>query len=207
MNFYAISQKKDVGSHLGLLDAALYDKIYENWGEVEYGYFPWYKNAPVNGGHEKMPAGMVLVGESKKYYFGARSLAEGLYAINEKFYAACVETGVHFIDVVKVDCKVNGGRTDNPIGYYAAVFKSYSPDDVIDLSSKIIGDEYGRMQSFESLMLKKKDSAVFRIDRFSPYIDTLYCTEDFKEKAEALGVLGVEFISLKESDSKGILPL
>lgn len=207
MNFYAISQKKDVGSPLGLLDAALYDKEYEDWNEVEYGYFPWYKDAPVNSGHEKMPAGMVLLGGGKKYCFGARSLARGLYAINEKFYAACVEFGVQFIDVIKVECKVNGGGADNPIAYYAAVFRSYAPSDVIDVSSRIVSDEHGRVQSFESLTLKETDSAVFRIDRLSAYIDTLYCTEEFKQKVEALGVLGIEFISLKENDSKGIFPL
>lgn len=42
MKLYVISQKKDAGSNLGLLDAVLYDREYESYDEVQYGYFPWY---------------------------------------------------------------------------------------------------------------------------------------------------------------------
>ncbi|MDH0729910.1 hypothetical protein N5F23_19370 [Pseudomonas sichuanensis] len=206
MKHYVIRQKKDAGSHLGLLDAALFDKAYENWDEVQYGYFPWYANATGTVPHEKMPSGMVLVGESKKYYFGARSLARGLYAINAKFYLACLEAGVKFVDVEKVKFIVDGGA-ENPVSYYAAVFKSYPCDEVIESTSKMTCDEYGWIESFERLELRSTDSALFRIGGLSPYIDTLYCTEDFKEIAERHGVLGVEFISLDESDSRGVYPL
>lgn len=206
MKFYAISQKKDAGSHIGLLDAALFDKVYENWDEVQYGYFPWYSNATRMRPHEKMPAGMVLVGKSKKYYFGARGLARGLYAINEKFYTACVDAGVSFVDVEKVSVIVKGGA-DNPVSYYAAVFKSYPRDEVIRQTSKTTCNEYGRIEAFECLALQTPDNAVFRIAGLSAYIDTLYCTEDFKMSAERLGVLGIEFIPLDSSDSRGIYPL
>lgn len=206
MKFYVISQKKDAGSHLGLLDAALFDKAYENWDEVQYGYFPWYANATRIVPHEKMPTGMVLVGKSKKYYFGARSLARGLYAINAKFYLACLEAEVKFVDVEKVNFIVGGGA-ENLVSYYAAVFKSYPCDEVIESTSSVTCDEYGWIESFERLELKSPGGAVFRIGGLSPYIDTLYCTDGFKKIAERHGVLGVEFISLDGSDSRGVYPL
>ncbi|MFF7108623.1 hypothetical protein [Pseudomonas sichuanensis] len=206
MKHYVISQKKDAGSQLGLLDAALFDKAYETWDEVRYGYFPWYANSTRKRPHEKMPAGMVLVGKSKKYYFGARRLARGLYAINGKFYLACLEAGVKFVDVEKVNFIIDGGA-ENPVSYYAAVFESYPCDEVIESASNMTCDEYGSVESFERFKLRSPDSAVFRIGGLSPYIDTLYCTEDFKIIAERHGVLGVEFISLDGSDSRGIYPL
>lgn len=57
-----------------------------------------------------MPTGMVLVGKSKNYYFGARRLARGLFAVNEKFYAACVDVGVNFVDVERQGSTRRGVR-------------------------------------------------------------------------------------------------
>lgn len=45
MNFYMIIQKQHPGCPTGLIDAALYDKHYDDWKSVKYGFFSWYANA------------------------------------------------------------------------------------------------------------------------------------------------------------------
>lgn len=207
MKFYMMSQKKDFGSPLGLLDAALYDKFYENWRGVNHGDFPWYSNSAMHRAHEKMPEGMVLVGGGKKYCFGARRLINNLYAISDDFYNACLEVGVDFLDAVRVSFKVDGGRSENLISYHAAVFKSYAVEKVVDGSSVLVRDEYDLVESFSRLKLNDVGNAVFKIAGFSPYINTLFCTEDFKNKAEEAKILGVEFYSMEEWGAEKIHPL
>lgn len=207
MKLYMMSQKKDSGCPLGLLDATLYDKIYENWGEVEYGAFPWYANSARHHPHEKMPEGMVLVGAGKKYCFGARRLINDLYAISDSFYNACEKSGVVFQDVVRVSFKVGGGRRENPGAYHVAVFKSYAIEEVIKGSLGLVRDEYNMVESFGKLELNDVENAVFKISGLSPYINTLFCSEEFKNKAEEVKVLGVDFYPIEEWGSEKIYPL
>ena len=200
MNFYMICQKRDPDCPIGLIDAALYDKPYEDWVSVKYGLFPWYANATKKNGHTKLPKGMVLVGKSKKYIVAARSLTHNLYAINSQFYQACLEASVWFLDVELVACRAQAGRVNNEVNYYVASFMKYSAKDVVSESSVLMSGEYGMIDNFTNLKFENIESSVFKLDWMSPSIDTLFCDESFRDKAENLQVLGIDFLPLDKVD-------
>ncbi|MFJ4347217.1 hypothetical protein [Pseudomonas sp. NPDC089401] len=204
MKFYMMIQEKQPGCGLGYFDVVLYDKHYEDWCAVQHGYFPWYANATKQGPRQKLPNGMVLVGKSKKYTVAVRQIARNLYAINRQFFQACEETGVAFLDLEPVDFKAQGGAIDNPLSYHAASFMKYPTATVVVEGSKLTIGEYGRIEGFSELQLNDVGNAVFRIEGFSASIDTLFCTEDFKVRAEALKVRGIAFVSLEGNDSDAL---
>lgn len=83
----------------------------------------------------------------------------------------------------------------------------YPAEEIVSDCSVLVRGEYDMIESFANLKFKNVENAVFKIDWVSPAIDTLFCNEIFKRKAEHLKVLGVEFISLDGNGSEQIIPV
>ncbi|MBC3476007.1 MULTISPECIES: hypothetical protein [Pseudomonas] len=205
MKYYMLSRKKEPACPMGMLDATLYDKVYDDWGSVAHGYFPWYANAGRPNLHEKLPSGLILVGRSKKYLFGARQLIRDLYVFSSNFVSACRQANASFFDFEPVDFKVSNGSEVNPLGYYVGVFESYAIEEVVDPQSVLQVDEFDQVESFSKLVIREGFSAaLFRIKDFNPEVSTLFCNEIFMQKAMDNHVQGIEFLSLDECDSSSL---
>lgn len=205
MNYYMLSCKKEPACPVGKLDAVLYDKAYGNWSGIEYGYFPWYSNSVRRQPHEKLPAGLVLVGQSKKYLFGVRRLIRDLYVLSDNFKKACELTNVNFIDVEAVDFRVSAGAHANPVSYCVGMFESYSSERALDASSIVERDEFNKIISFSRLVISDNvSSPLFKIQGLRPKIDTLFCSEEFKIRCVELNVRGIDFLPLSTSMSSAL---
>ncbi|QQZ36328.1 hypothetical protein [Pseudomonas sp. SK2] len=205
MKYYMMSRKKAPGCPVGRLDATLYDKHYDDWGSVEHGYLPWYANSVRRRPHEKLPSGLVLVGRSKKYLFGVRQLIGDIYILSDSFFKACQQANVVLVDAEPVEFKVSEGSALNPLSYYAGLFESFSSKDVLEPASVVERDKYGRVKSFERLVISEGARApVFKIKDFNSYVDTLFCNEEFRRRAEEQKIQGVEFLPLDEYGSASL---
>ncbi|WP_200626171.1 hypothetical protein [Pseudomonas sp. LAM2023] len=205
MKYYMMSCRKEPGCPVGLLDVVLFDKSYDDWDSVEYGYFPWYANSVRRRPHEKLPEGLIMVGRSKKYIFGVRQITRDFYAMSSDFYKACLSSGVDFSDIEKVDFKVSGGGEVNPVSYYVGMFDSYDIDSIVSSDASLSFDEFGKVVAFSQLDFNDGPFApVFKIKGLRAQVDTLFCNEDFVRAALDNNVRGVDFLALDEFGSAAL---
>lgn len=202
MAFFMLSQKKDVGCPVGLLNAALYDHFYENAKSLDHGAFPWYSNAALGKPHEALPSGLILIANAKKYDFAIRALYDRLYVASEGFVEACRELGVAMLDCQKVDVVSGLNKSIVSSQYYVVVFDSFDYGDLVLPSSQVIIGGRDWVTGFEQLEIKEDAPDLFKLNKLHPGVSTLFCSSVFKAKLVEVGVRGVEILPLPETSSQ-----
>ena len=100
MKFYAITQKKEHGCPIGLLNAVLYDHCPEDSTVIEHGIvYPWYSDPK---GLNEFPEGMCLVAKEKLIDFSIRSISSNQF-LDQYFLEALTEFNAPLKDFKGID--------------------------------------------------------------------------------------------------------
>ncbi|MDF9619098.1 hypothetical protein P5705_15735 [Pseudomonas entomophila] len=199
-----LSQKKDIGCPVGKLNAALYDRFYDNAKSMDHGIFPWYANAALGRPHEKLPEGLVLIASVKKIEFSVRMLYDRLYAASEEFLEVCRELGVQMLDCVKIDVVSSLNKSIVSSQYYVVVFDVADYDALVMSSSEVSEGMRGWINDFDQLDIRDSAPDLFRLNRLHPRIATLFCSDEFKRKLDGKGLKGIELLPLSKFSSQDL---
>jgi hypothetical protein len=196
-----LSQKKDVGCPVGKLNAALYDRFYDDAKSMDHGTFPWYANTALGRPHEKLPEGLVLIAGVKKIEFSVRQLYDRLYVASEAFVEVCRELGVKVLDCVKVDVVSSLNKSIVSSQYYVVVLEVADYDALVMSASEVSEGVRGWINGFDRLDIQGRAPDLFKLDRPHPRIATLFCSAEFRRRLDGKGLKGVEFLSLSKCSS------
>ncbi|UQS17668.1 hypothetical protein [Pseudomonas sp. HS6] len=202
MNYYVLSQKKDVGCPIGILFADLFDKYYPNTKGVEFGFFPWYAEKGKPGPRTPFPEGMVLISKDKHYDFDIRSVSKFFYVVSDEFLAICNKVNVNIVDSVRIEVVSEAGERISSKNYNAVLFDEMDVRKNCDPASTFV-EENGRPVRFKKLILPDEwDLDIFKYRRLVSGSDSLICSQSFKDLA--IDLKGVEFTPLETVVWSGI---
>lgn len=180
MNYYVLSQKKDVGCPVGELRAALFDKFYTNTEHVKYGLFPWY-SGELNSDGRVFVEGMVLISSDKFYDFDVRGIGRFFYIVSEEFLHVCKQLNVGVVDSSEVQVLSKSGEAKSKRKYHAVLFREFDILKDADPATTLM-EEDGVPFRIKKLVLPSNwDFDLFKYRRLISGSNSLICSEVFKE--------------------------
>ena len=198
MKFYVIAQKKERGCPMGLLNAVLYDHCPEDPSSIEHGLaYPWYSDP-----HElrQYPEEMCLVTKEKLIDFSIRSISLTQF-LDRGFLDSLLDFKASLKDFKAID--VMSHKTKERIvdkEYFASMFAEdffLEPSEVVDEKlSSIVSASFG-LRAIKKISLKGSvDRHVFAINGIDARQSTIFCSEEFVQKARERKTKGIEFVPL-----------
>ncbi|UPF03564.1 hypothetical protein MXB02_23865 [Pseudomonas mosselii] len=185
MKYFVISQAEAPGAPLGFLNAALYDKYYENSEDVEYGFFPWYAERRASREHKPFPVGMVLISKDKSYSFDIRGVA-GFYVVSDEFLRVCSGFTTCVEDFASIEVVAKGGGGISEKKYSAAYLGGLDVRDYAAPESTFI-EEDGLIFRIKKLVMNREVGLdLFRFKGLHAGSGTLICSERFADSAKGL---------------------
>ncbi|MCR6477813.1 hypothetical protein NU688_16750 [Variovorax sp. ZS18.2.2] len=199
MKFYAITQKKDRGCPIGLLNAVLYDHCPENPAAIEHGTaYPWYFDPR---GLDEYPAGMCLIAKEKLINFSIRSISLNQF-LDQNFLESLIEFKSHLkdfkeIEVISQSSKKSIVQKKYFVSRFADEFYVSLSEAVNNNESFVRNGKFG-LSVFEKLSIRQSfDRHVFGIEGLDPRIGTIFCSEEFFESTKKKGVAGIDFVRVE----------
>lgn len=199
MKFYAITQKKERGCPIGLLNAVLYDHCPEDPTVIEHGIvYPWYSDPK---GLNEFPEGMYLVAKEKLIDFSIRSISSNQF-LDQYFLESLTEFNAPLKDFKGIDVVSYSDKKDIVKKKYFA--SQFADDFYCRLSeaaneggSSIKNGKYG-LAILEKLSIRESfDRDVFGIAGLDPRVSTIFCSEKFVDSAKNRGVKGIDFVPVE----------
>lgn len=201
MQYFAVTQKKDRGCPIGLLNAVLYDHCPENPAAIEHGTaYPWYSDPR---GLEEYPEGMCLVAKEKSIDFSIRSISSN-QLLDQNFLQSLIEFEspfVHFneISVVSHASKRSIVQKRYFVSRFSDEFYFDLSDIANDAGSSVKIGKFG-LSVLEKLSIRSSFFRhVFGIKSLDPRVDTIFCSERFYESARRKGVKGIDFAHVESA--------
>lgn len=201
MHFFAITQRKERGCPIGLLNAVLYDHCPENPAAIEHGTaYPWYFDPRRL---EKYPEGMCLVAKEKSMDFSIRSISSN-QILDQNFLELLIEfkaplKDVKAIDVVSHASKQSIVQKKYFVSQFSAEFYFKLSDVANEAGSSVKVGNLG-FRVLERLSIRASfDRHVFAIEGLDPRIGTIVCSEEFHAAAKKKGVKGIDFVGIESA--------
>lgn len=199
MKFYAITQKKDRGCPIGLLNAVLYDHCPEDPTAIEHGIaYPWYSDPK---GLKEFPEGMCLVAKEKLIDFSIRSINSNQF-LDQYFLESLIEFNTPLknfkkIDVVSYFDKKRIAKKQYFASQFADDFYCKLSEVADEGESSVKNGKYG-LTILEKLSIRKSfDRHVFGVENLDPRISTIFCSENFMDLAKKRGAKGIDFVPVE----------
>jgi hypothetical protein len=199
MKFYVLTRKEEPGCPLGMLSGILHSHFFLNAHKSNYGDQPWYSNPSSGRPHEPFPDGLSFVTTDKSYAFDIRSDSEFFYLASDAFITLCDQLVVRVEDKKPVDVLSRQGKPVSGKKYWVCRFHPVAVPDAIDSGHSILEPEEGSHQMrIRKLRIRddfKQD--LFKLSPLAVDIDTLFCSERFREAAQRLSFRGITFTDIE----------
>jgi hypothetical protein len=194
MRYFVLTQKKDSGCPVGMLDGALYDRFYESAmiDFVDHGALNWYSGSGYKNGvqiFEPFPEGMVLITKDHGYEFDIRAMGSNFHIISEKFVAVAEKAKVIFESCKRIEVRDRQGNEVSTNEYYAARFLYRDRSEVLDETQSALFGEEGILKIKHMRMNQNLSDPAFRLKDLYPSYDGIFCSEIFYQCADSLGGL------------------
>lgn len=184
MNYYVLSQKKDVGCPVGDLRAALYDKFYADTRDVEYGLFPWYLRSFKTESRAPFSEGMVLIVSDLAYDFDVRGIGRFFYVVSDAFLSVCKQLNVDIVDSAEIQVLSKSGECRAKKKYHAVLFKEFDVRNDAHPATDLMVED-GVPFGIKKLVLPSGwDRDLFKYGRLVSGSNSLICSGRFKEFGE-----------------------
>ncbi|HSX59208.1 MAG TPA: DUF1629 domain-containing protein [Tahibacter sp.] len=201
MKHYILTQKKEPGCPLGLLNGILHRSFVENAHACDYGDYPWYADPSSGRPHRPFPEGLVFVTEDARYTFDLRSDSRFFYLASNELVAACRHMNVRFEDLQRVDVVSRRGSPVSGNTYWVCRFEAFPVADVIDPANSSIESSDGVHTRIRRLRIREDfDQDLFKLRLLPPETDSLFCSQRFFEFAQQAQFKGIAFADVATFD-------
>jgi hypothetical protein len=200
MKFYVLTQKQETGCPLGMLNGVLVDGFDPEAHKKDYGLQPWYAN-PVRGlPHEPFPDTLCFVTKDPKYSFAIRSRIPFFYIASDALIDACRRLRVDIEDASRIDIRSRQNKAVSNLDYWVCTFKPTELERVADQGSVL--EKSGAVHTRIRRLRVRQDFAddLFRMAGVPADIDTLICSERFRDLATREGFKGIEYTDVDVFD-------
>ena len=194
MNFFVLTQMKDSGCPIGMLDGALYDRFYDSstLKSVDHGAFNWYAGSGYKDGVQTFapfPDGLVLITKDRGYEFDIRAMGSNFYIVSARFVEAVDAANARFESCKPIDVRDRQGNEATATKYYAARFVYRDRTEVLDESQSSLFGEDGILKIRRLMIRQDVSEPAFRIKDLYPSYDGVFCSDAFRQAADRLGGL------------------
>lgn len=200
MKFYVLTQKQDVGCPLGMLNGVLVDGFDPDAHKTNYGLQPWYANPARGLPHQPFPDTLCFVTKDPKYAFAIRSRIPFFYIASDALIGACRQLHVSIEDAKRIDVLSRQGKKVSALDYWVCTFVPLPLDRVAGEGSVL--EKAGPVHTRIRRLRVRPDMTddLFRLAGVPADIDTLVCSERFRDRAKAGGFKGIEFTDVDAFD-------
>lgn len=197
MNFYVLSRKEEIGCPIGMLGGVLSPSLDVDVHKSDYGKLPWYWNPARGLAHEPFPDGLHYITADKKYRFDLRKDGGDFYLASAEFLDICSRFVVRFEDKKPVSVVSRQGKPLSDKRYSVCRFLPFPISEVADGDSRL--ETQGSMTRIHRLRVAQTfGQDLFTIKLLTPDIDTVFCSERFREASEKNALHGIEFTPVTE---------
>lgn len=200
MKFYVLTQKQDVGCPLGMLNGVLVDGFDPQAHKKNYGLQPWYANPARGLPHGPFPDTLCFVTRDPKYAFAIRSKIPFFHIASEALIDACRQLRVSIKDAKRIEVLSRQAKKVSALDYWVCTFVPLALDRIAREGSVLEKDGAVHTRIRRLRIRQGLADDLFRMAGVPADIDTLVCSERFRDLAQARGFKGIEFTDVDEFD-------
>lgn len=199
MSHYILTQKKEPGCPLGLLNGILHSHFFIDAHKSEYGDQPWYADASGGRPHRPFPEGLVFITDEKKYDFDLRSDSKFFYLASDELISACRKLNVSFEDIQRVEVESRQGKPVAEKVYWVCRFQPFAVANVVDPEGSVLESADGVHTRIRQLRIREDfGQDLFKLSQLTPETDSLFCSSRFYEVAQHLRFKGITFTDVQK---------
>lgn len=205
MQHFMLMQKKEAGCPIGLLNMAMYDKSYRDFGSVKHGFLPWYAEHKWTGPATPLPGGLIVASKVRRPRFGVRNLFKTIYLADQDFWDSSLEAGAVFNDVQRIDLVTSSNGVPHADQGYRAIVPKILGIDALGPDSRHSPMQSSLIETYTRLSISKDVAEpLFMINGLAPMFTGLICSTPMKNCLQARRIRGVDFCPLSELSSSSI---